>query len=118
MANEPLIDELLIRGADDWITASEVAWIAKSKGEAGTEESITELSVGLIRAVLLSGLMEAGDVTDAGFFAWETASAESAARIERAWKELGHLPDIGDVCWLANTEAGDDRARAAASRAE
>lgn len=115
MATDTLIDELLIRGADDWLTASEVAWIAKSKGNAETEGAISQLSINLIRAVLRSGLMEAGDVTDGGFFAWATSPEESATRIERAWQELGRLPDLGDVCWLANTEAGDDRARAAGS---
>jgi hypothetical protein len=118
MAIDALIDELLIRGIDDWVTASEVAWIAKSKGKAETDDSVTQLSLDLIRAALLAGLMKAGDVTDGGFFAWETGPEESGVRIQREWKELGHLPDLGDVCWLANTEAGDDRARAIAGHSE
>jgi hypothetical protein len=55
--------------------------------------------------------MEAGDVTDAGFHAWGVPPDEATARIERSWERLGHLPDIGDVCWLANTDAGSRRAR-------
>jgi hypothetical protein len=111
MATEALIDELLRSGADDWVTAAEVAWIAKSIGSATTDHDIEALSMELIHVVLAAGLMEAGDVTDAGFLAWGVPPDEATARIERSWERLGHLPDIGDVCWLANTDAGSRRAR-------
>lgn len=112
MAAEPLIDELLACGADDWVAAAEVAWIAKSMGGAATNHEIKALSVELIQAVLVAGLMEAGDVTDGGFFAWGVPPDEAVARIERSWDQLGRLPNIGDVCWLSNTRSGNQRALA------
>lgn len=33
-------------------------------------------------------------------------------KVERDWRALGRPPDLGDVCWLANTAAGDTRAKA------
>jgi hypothetical protein len=32
-------------------------------------------------------------------------------RIERAWRNLGHDPNIPDICWFSNTELGDQVAR-------
>ena len=110
MATDSLVDELVVAGADDWVTAAEVAWIAKSMGSATTLHEIKALSVELMHAVLAAGLMEAGDVTDGGFLAWEVPPEEAVARIERSWEQLGRLPNIGDVCWLANTDAGNRRA--------
>jgi hypothetical protein len=115
MATDTLIDELVIRGTDDWVTAAEVAWIAKSVGRAPTNNDIKTLSVELIHAVLQAGLMEAGDVTDGGFFGWGVSPNEASARIERSWEQLDRLPNLGEVCWLANTEAGDQRGHAVTS---
>jgi hypothetical protein len=110
MAADALIDELLARGADDWVTAAEVAWIARSVGDASTDGDVLEVSVDVIRAVLTDGLMDAGDVTDGGFFEWGLSPAESVRRIEQAWLLLGRLPNLGEVCWLSNTTAGQARA--------
>ncbi|HUP69039.1 MAG TPA: hypothetical protein VM142_04400 [Acidimicrobiales bacterium] len=71
MATSEMIDELLIRGADDWVMAAEVAWIAKSVGGADTDREVLSLSVRTIRAVVAEGLMQVGDVTDSGFFEWD-----------------------------------------------
>jgi hypothetical protein len=54
--------------------------------------------------------MEAGDVTHSGFVAWELSPDDAVARITQSWDELSGLPDLGEVCWLSNTEAGDERA--------
>ncbi|HLI37208.1 MAG TPA: hypothetical protein VKV80_07680 [Streptosporangiaceae bacterium] len=116
MATDTLIDELLVRGADDWVDAAEVAWLAKSVGKATTDEDVKKVSFDLIRAVLLAGLMEAGEVAGGGFFAWNISPTDSVNRIEHAWEILGRLPDIGEVCWLANTAAGNQRAQRSVAR--
>ncbi|MGH7425387.1 MAG: hypothetical protein ACREJP_04405 [Candidatus Methylomirabilales bacterium] len=107
-----MIDELLLRGADDWVMAADVAWIAKSAGGAATDEEILDLAVGMITAVVTQGLMHVGDVTDGGFFEWDLSPEEAIEMVEREWRALGRPPDLGDVCWLANTAAGDIRAKA------
>lgn len=116
MATDTLIDELLIRGADDWVTAAEVAWVAKSSGGAETNDGIRTLSLKLIQDVLVAGLMEAGDVTDQGFFGWGESPIEATARIQHSWEQLHGVPNLGEVCWLANTEAGNQRARSSAKK--
>lgn len=104
-----MIDELVVRGADDWVMAADVAWIAKSVGGASDEE-VAEVSIALIEEVMRRSLMQVGDVTEAGFFEWDLSLEEALDRVSREWRALGRAPDLGEVCWLANTEAGDARA--------
>lgn len=106
------VRDLLIAGADDWVNIPEVAWIAKSVGGANTLDEIREASLQIIREVVSKGLMIAGDVlVDAGFRRWELTPAESIARIEREWRAFGRKPDMGDICWLANTDEGNKQAK-------
>jgi len=110
MATDAQIDDLVSRGADDWVHMAEVAWVARSAGGATTDDEIRVVSLDLIREVLVAGLMEAGDLTRQGFFAWGLAPTEALNRIERSWELLDRDPAPGDVCWLENTEAGNHRA--------
>lgn len=111
MATERMIEELLISGAEDWITASEVAWVAKSVGGASTDEEVLAISLNLIQAAVEQGLMEVGDVTDGGFIPWDLPPLDAVRRVEGAWRDLGRLPNLGEVCWLANTTNGDRLAK-------
>ncbi|MEP6468150.1 MAG: hypothetical protein ABJC24_00105 [Chloroflexota bacterium] len=110
-----LIDELLMRGAGDWVSAAEVAWVARSIGGASTDDAVRDIALNLIREVLQTGLMEAGDITGGGFTAWELSPLESLGRIEREWQVLKRSPHIGEVGWLANTAKGSRRAEAVLS---
>jgi hypothetical protein len=112
MTASPMIDELLLRGADDWVMAADVAWVVKSVCGPMTEEGLVDTSVNLIRTVIDQGLMKVGDVSDGGFFEWDLSTKETVERVERQWKALGRQPDLGEVCWLANTSKGDLRANA------
>lgn len=116
MATDTLIDDLVVRGISDWIQAAEVAWVAKSLGGAKAQDDIAAVALDLIRTVLLGGLMEAGEVTDGGFIGWDVPVQVAASRIEHEWARLGRLPNLGEVCWLANTAAGNKRAEAVVGR--
>lgn len=109
MAASRMIDELLVQGADDWVMAADVAWLAKSVGGA-SDEDVPDMAIALIKEVLTRGLMQIGDVTDGGFFEWDMSPEEAADRVSREWRARGRSPDLGEVCWLANTAAGDVRA--------
>lgn len=102
----PMMDELVIRGTDDWVMAAEVAHIARSMGRALGAESIRGLSIILIGRLLEDGLMEIGEVSDGGFFEWGLPIDEAIERADRAWNDLGRPPNLGEVCWLANTGKG------------
>ena len=109
---DPLIDELVVAGSDDWVDAAEVAWIAKSMGPPESSEAIRDLSVRLIGKVLGDGLMRIGEVTvtDRGFAAWEVSIDEAVERVDREWRALDREPDLGDVFWLENTLRGEQLA--------
>jgi hypothetical protein len=111
MATKPVIKELLLKGADDWIMAADVAWIAKSMSGASTDDEVADLALATISEVVSQGLMQLGDVTDGGFFEWDLSPALAIERAARHWRSLGRLPDVGEVCWLANTAAGDLQAK-------
>lgn len=58
------------------------------------------------------------DLSEGAFFEWQTSPDETLRRIEQEWQALGSV-SLGDVCWLANTNAGDawaERADPAARR--
>ncbi len=101
-----MVEDLVMRGADDWVDAAEVAWVAKSIGQAVDDASIRELSIEVIRHVLDEGLMTIGDVSFDGFSMWELPTDEAIEKVERVWRGLGRAPNLGDVCWLENTETG------------
>lgn len=105
-----MLADLLMRGADDWVTDSEVAEIAAAIGGGVTQNEVRELSLALIRAALERELVEVGDVTEEdGFVSWGLPVEAALARIEREWLRLGE-PTIGDIFWLCNTAEGDRRA--------
>ena len=108
---ERSVDELLTCGADDWVDAAEVAWVARSVGGATTEAEIRELSIDLIREVLEQGFMRIGDVTKEGFRPWPLSSGDAVLRVRNEWTALGRGPRLGEIFWLENTETGDQRSR-------
>ncbi|MFN7148152.1 MAG: hypothetical protein ACK4V6_01595 [Microthrixaceae bacterium] len=107
MAPERMIRALLERGKDDWVMAADVAWIAHAIGGATSDDGIRSVSLGLIERALRDELMRIGDVTDGGFLPWEASPDQALRRVEASWRGLGRLPDLGEVCWLENTEEGD-----------
>ena len=112
MNTDAMVDELVVTGADDWVMACDVAWVAKSMGNAQSSDAIRELSVILIRELLERGLMTIGDVTESGFRAWNVTWQEAVDRVQKEWQMLPREPSLGDVCWLELTEKGRSQAQA------
>jgi hypothetical protein len=109
MTIQACVDELVMRGCDDWVNAAEVTSVVKFTGHAQSEDEIRSLSLKLIREVVQQGLMEIGDLPDEGrhLKLWPITSQESLDRVEHEWKALGRNPSLGEVCWLQNTDKGD-----------
>ncbi len=107
MTTNRLVDEILLRGSDDWLMLAEVASLAKHVGGASSDEEVRVMSLSTIRFLLDEGLIRVGDVSDGGFFEWPVKREEAMARLEREWGALGHVPEPGDLCWVATTDAGD-----------
>jgi hypothetical protein len=109
--SDSLLDNLVLRGSDDWIMAADVAWIVKSANVTSSDDEIRKLSVNLVREALGRELVTIGDVTEEGFRPWDVDIDNAIQKVDRSWAELGRSPDLGEVFWLRNTERGDDRAR-------
>ncbi|GAA0489524.1 hypothetical protein Ade02nite_73810 [Paractinoplanes deccanensis] len=62
-------------------------------------------------ASVVGGLMVAGDLGDDGFVRWPEAAPEMVRKVVAQCESFGWAP-LGAACWLANTEASDERARA------
>ena len=105
------LDEVIVRGLEDWLMAASVVSVAIHTAGAETDDEVRDVSVALIRRLLEDGLVRAGDVTDSGFEPWDLPVDAAMERVEREWNALGALPNLGEVCWLDNTEEGERRAR-------
>lgn len=115
------VNDLLIRGLDDDIQASEVASVTMLVGGAATQDEVREMSLRLIREVVQQGLMDVGDTVGIGydpnllalykrvdFRPWKLPFKEAMDRVEREWNALGRNPSLGEICWLVNTEKGKE----------
>lgn len=108
MVIQECIDDLVMRGCDDWVYAAEVAFVAREVGRAQTADEIRELSLKVIRELVERSLMEVGDLPTEGnrLKLWPLTPHECLNRIEREWKNLGRNPSISEICWLQNTDNG------------
>ncbi len=97
--------EILDRGLDDWIQAAEIASVVMRHAT-----DVRTVAIATIRELVDDGLVTVGDLTGDGFVPWNLPARECLARIEREWPTR-RSPDLGEVCWLSNTEAGDAFAR-------
>jgi hypothetical protein len=101
-----VIDELLLRGLDDWLQMAEVVSVVGSADPALPNAEKKVRALGVVTKMLDGGLVEAGDVTSDGFVSWRLSPRMAIDTIVERWSRLEDMPGIGEVCWLANTEAG------------
>jgi hypothetical protein len=117
MIIQDCLDDLLIRGLDDWIQASEVASVTRIIGGKNSDETVRDLSIQLIRTLLESGFVEVGMVEkQKGFIPWKVSVDDAMQRIERDWFSRPTGPGLGEVCWLNLTEKGESQAKRLWSR--
>ncbi len=118
---EAMLDELLRRGADDWVGAWEVADIARAIALEATDAEVLDLALQVIQEALVRNLVDIGDVVGAGshpvyryescsFRPWDLPSGAAMERVRREWLALGRDPTLGEVCWLSLTETGRKQA--------
>jgi hypothetical protein len=108
MMLQACIEDLLVRGLDDWVQAAEVASVSRTTGGAQSDEASRELSLRLIRKLLEDGLAEPGMVdAQEGFLPWGVPVNAAMQLIEGSWstKQQGG-PGLGEVCWLSLTPKG------------
>ena len=108
--------KILLRGLDDWVSLAEVRFLV-SLAEPGDIPYLEREPVALrdasLRAITLlveHDLARLGDVTDR-FEPWSVGTAEALQRVRTAWWDPEKDLRPGNICWLANTPAGDEVAR-------
>jgi hypothetical protein len=109
MTIKECVEDVVMRGCDDWLDACGVASVAMSIGHAHSAEEIRDLSLKIIREVVQQGLMEVGDLPEEGrrLKLWPMTPQECLDRVEREWEALGRNPSLSEICWLENTDKGD-----------
>jgi hypothetical protein len=105
------VEDLLIRGLDDWIQAVEVASVSMDVGGAQSHGEVRDLSLRVIRKLLDEGFAEPGDVYEQeGFVPWQLAVDDAMQRIATTWPAGPEGPGLGEVCWLNLTRSGQAEA--------
>jgi len=112
MIDPRVMTEILTEGEDDWVHLGVIVRTVKEATRL-TGEELLQMTLNTIRDLLDSGYMIAGQVGPTTFDHWSLGTPEVLVHVERAWRALGREPGLGDVCWFANTPAGDERARQA-----
>jgi hypothetical protein len=105
-------EDALISGLDDWVGLWELVHAAERLLTPVGEDKIREAVLSAIERLLADELVQVGDLSAGRVFKpWVLSNDLALARIDAEWLRLERLPDIGDVCWLNNTEAGNAKAR-------
>ena len=100
-------DEIVARGQADWVHFPEMYWLVSKWSSAKALDPRQEL-IRVLRKLVSSELVRVGTVTQSeGFVPWGLMEDETVERVLREWDALDRRPTPGDVCWLANTPAGD-----------
>jgi hypothetical protein len=75
------------------------------------EAQVKDATLEIIRQMVEDDLVQVGDLTTGGFVLWNLGHDRTLERIRQRWDDLPGSPGLGDVCWFANTAAGDETAR-------
>lgn len=118
MTHSAIKNELLDRNLDDMLQLGEIAGVVRRhRGIALTDESVVmPPTLEVIRELLEAKYVIAGNVVkdEEGLLmvkSWGLEPSETARRIEKEWRELGHPLTLGDVVWLELTDIGREKAR-------
>ena len=108
-----IIDEVVVRASDDWLTLAEFDWIvgrnASTRNVDLPPAKRIRFGLEILQRMLEKGLMVVGSVRDetGGFAAWACDPSQALAKISGEWRPDRAQPQMGDICWLANTSDGD-----------
>jgi hypothetical protein len=109
--NNDILNELLLRGQDDWIQACELVSVILESMKGPPEQSLQAQTLAVLTEVLEEDLFEIGFVTEQGFKPWGTGTVDAIRRVQSEWKALGRDPGLGDLFWLNLRPKGETLAR-------
>lgn len=114
---QTLRNELLEIGLSDILQLDELAYVAQRHlGWSPSEAEVMQTTTEVIGELMGAGYAIVGDVVrEEGLLcvrSWGLSPAETIKRIEDEWRALGRMPNLGEICWLELTDAGQAKGRA------
>jgi hypothetical protein len=108
MEIDPVQRFVLCAGIADYVGLWEVAKFVRRSRESITNEALRAITLASLEQLCVAGHIEAGSLLPGGGFAsWGLSPRDSMERISSEWAGLTGDPNIGDICWFKNTQAGD-----------
>ena len=102
--------KVLEAGRDDWVSLAELESYVREFSAITSAEELAQRDLEIITELVEGGFVEIGSVTEeVGFKAWDAPLPEALEQIRNARLRSD---DWAWACWLANTELGNQFARA------
>ncbi|MFI1585295.1 hypothetical protein [Embleya sp. NPDC020630] len=92
--------KLLIEGLDDWLPIDRILDVVRDG--APEAEDFHENVMSILEKLLMEGLMQAGDLGEAGFEAWAGTAESMLPRLHTGLDRFDWAP-FGGFCCIANT---------------
>jgi hypothetical protein len=110
------LEDVLVGASDDWLDLAFVYSLHMPLAEDPDE--IRRLALTTLREALDEGLLQAGDLDEAGFEPWTCGPSEAYRRIETEWMRRRPvlMSESAELPWLGPTEAGRQIAREVVER--
>jgi hypothetical protein len=106
-------EKILTAGADDWLYLAEIASLVRQEMLQASDSDVIESTLDIIGELAGYELITIGDLSGPGghYRPWGLSTAQSLDRLRTEWSALDEPINLGDICWLENTAAGDEEAR-------
>ncbi len=103
---EEVADSIGRECAEDYVGLWTIPWRFRELLKVGNEAERREMSLQVVRLLLANRAIGVGQFHNEVFHFWNDTTDHSFQRIAREWQQLGHEPDIGEICWF--TEGAND----------
>ena len=105
---EDIAAKVLAAGLDDWVMFDTLLYYAR-EATADSPDAYKQTAIDTLEYLLINGLVTVGDIDDTGFEPWLESEQDVIRRVIEKVESLDWSPQ-GDLCWMSNTSAGDQRA--------
>ena len=103
-----IADKVLGAGLDDWVMFDTLLYYAR-EAAVDSPGAYKQTAIDTLEYLLKNHLVAVGDIGDTGFEPWPGSDQDVVRRVIEKAESLDWSPQ-GDLCWMSNTSAGDQRA--------
>lgn len=103
-----LLAHVLSENNQDWLSLGMFVHYVKTHSQPGPDE-LRRAALRHLENAFAGGLLIAGDVVGTTFHPWQESYSQALQRIADSWPadSRNSYEDLRDICWLANTPAGN-----------